>query len=155
MPYRPYATTEVDRNYAYKVAWAGAGCSVISLALYLLGIDGIVNAWVFGGTVGGLLAATFNRRVDDYYLSLCSTGERWVMVALGLYMIVGWFVWTADIASPAGLGFLAPDAAAPSGLAPSVLIDGMLVAHVLAVVFYAGYTFRWLRDRVDANDDDL
>ena len=71
MPYRPYATTEVDRNYAYKVAWAGAGCSVISVALYLLGID------------------------------------------------------------------------------------GMLVAHVLAVVFYAGYTFRWLRDRVDANDDDL
>ena len=56
---------------------------------------------------------------------------------------------------PFGLGFLAQDAAAPSGLTPSVLFAGRLAAHVLALVFYAGYAFRWLRDRVKATEDNL
>lgn len=154
MPYNPYAPTEVERSYAYKVAWAGAAGSVISLALYLFGIDGIVKAWTLGAAVGGLLATAFNRRIDDYYISLCSTGERWVVVALGGYIFLGWIAWTIDLAVPAGLGLFALDPATLSGRAPSVLFDGMLAAHLLAVIYYAGYSYRWVRDRLETNEDD-
>lgn len=154
MPYKPYTPTEVDRSFAYKYAWAGAAGSVISLALYLFGIDGIVTAWTLGAAVGGLLASKFNRRIDDYYVSLCSTGERWVVVALGSYLLCGWFIWTIDWSLPAGLGFLAQEQVPRLNRAPSLFFDGMLAAHVLVLIFYAGYTFHWVRDRFDVNDDE-
>jgi hypothetical protein len=154
MPYKPYTPTEVDRGFAYKYAWAGAAASVISLALYLFGIDGVVKGWTLGAAVGGLLASKFNRRIDDYYVSLCSTGERWLTVALAGYLLCGWFIWTTDMSVPAGLGFLAHEHASFPDRSPSLFFDGMLAAHVLVVIFYAGYTFHWAHDRFTEIDDE-
>lgn len=153
MPYIPYTPSEADRSFAYKYAWAGAGASVISLALYLFNIQGILTGWIFGAMIGGLIASKFNRRIDDYYVSLCSTGERWVSVALGCYLFCGWFIWTIDGAMPAGLGILAQEQMPRLEGAPSLVFDGMLAAHVLAVIFYAGYTFHWAHDRLTETDD--
>lgn len=153
MPYKPYTPTEADRSFAYKYAWAGAAGSVISLGLYLFGIDGIVTGWTLGAAVGGLLASKFNRRIDDYYVSLCSTGERWVVFALGVYLLSGWFTWTVDLSMPSGLGVLAREGAPLPDRAPALFFDGMLAAHVLVVIFYAGYAFHWVRDRFESDED--
>lgn len=149
MPYTPYTATEVSRSYAYRSAWGSAACSVVILPLYLIGFDGIIYGWIFGGAVGGVLASVITGRADDYFRSLCAVGHRWVMFALAIYMLAGWLVWTIDIALPAGRGVLAGSSAEVS----SVFFDGHLFALVLAIVYHAGYGFQWARDHFGTTDE--
>lgn len=152
MPYRPYAMTETDRSYAYKYVWFSAACSVVLLPLYLFGAQGLPYGWVFGGTVGGLLASAVTGRTDDYYRSLCAVGHRWVACALSLYILAGWFLYLTDVGSPAGRGMLSAGISpGPTGAA-ALFFDGQLAAIMLAIIYHAGYGFQWLRDRAWSED---
>lgn len=149
MPYQPYTSTEVDRSYAYKSAWISAACSVVTLPLYLLGYDGIVYGWIFGGAVGGVLASALTGRTDDYFRSLCAVGHRWVMLVLGTYMLAGWLVWTITDVLPPARGVLSETNVIRADAGVAMFFDAQLVAIVLVIVFHAGYGFQWLRDHME------
>lgn len=149
MPYRPLATTEVGRNYAYKSVWASAACAVAVLPLYLSGFDGVIYGWIFGGAAGGVLASIVTGRTDDYFRSLGGAGHRWVMFALFAYLILGWLAIVTGRAVPTeNYGILGGSPRESGNAAVSLFFDGHLAAIILAIVYHTGYGYQWLRDRV-------
>lgn len=153
MSYRPYTPAETDRSFVYKYVWFSAACSVTLLPLYLTGFEGIIYGWIMGGAAGGLLASTITGRTDDYFRSLVAMGHRWAMFAVFAYMILGWLAYVTDLAVPAGRGMLADDLPAEQSRAAALLFDGHLAAIILAIIYYAGYGYQWLRDRVGLEED--
>ncbi|MDP4605114.1 MAG: hypothetical protein NWS68_03045 [Erythrobacter sp.] len=154
MPYKPYTPAEVDRSYAYKYAWFSAACTVFSFANLFIGMDNMLSAMAFGAMAGGPLSVAFGAKADEYFQSLMKTGLRWMSAVLGAYLVALFILASGDVANELGYVFGGGGAQREAVGVAALALNGLTVAIVLTLAFYAGFAFQWLRDRRDAGEGE-
>lgn len=147
MPYKPGSISQEDRERQYNMIWLSAACSLLNFANVFIGNDTAISAWFLGASVGGITAGLIAHRADDYFQSLVNVGLRWAGATIGIYMIAAWLLDTLDIAYSAGYMLSNDVSAVPDERMALFLTDARTLAAFTVVVFHAGYTFAWLRDR--------
>lgn len=154
MPYKPGAIGETDRSYRYRMMWVGAGGALFSFANLFIGMENLLSSMAYGAMAGGPMSVAFRSNADEYLMSLLETGMRWMSTALGAYLIVLFLIASGDVANSWGYALGSGEARAASGATAWIATDGFFVAFSLSLVFYAGYTFQWVRDRIAASDEE-
>ncbi len=148
MPFDPQAPSEQDRSRTHALIWFGAACALLSLVNRFLGMDNMMAVIAYGGTAGGLLQAALSRASDEYLRGLYNVGWRAMGTGVALYLMALFVFAGGDLSRQAGHW-------ASSGTKPSdgvfdisgFLVDPISLCVILAILFYAGFAFAWLRDR--------
>ncbi len=154
MPYKPNAVGETERSNQYVALWFGVGGAAFSFANLFIGMDNMLSAMAFGAMAGGPLSGAFTTYTDEYLKSLMSTGLRWMGAVLGAYLVALFILASGDVANELGYAFGGGGAQHDAVGIGALAMNGLTVAIVLTLAFYAGFAFQWLRDRRDAGADE-
>ncbi len=130
--YQPWRTA----GFVFRLVWVSAGASVLMLALHLVNPKGDIPGIAMGIAAGGMMQCLMVARMDGYYRSLYAMGQTFLTAYASLCLTAFWFL---DAVNAEGR---------IAALLRPWLADGYLIAICGAVVFYAGYAFAWLRDRL-------
>ncbi|MEL6539941.1 MAG: hypothetical protein AAFQ34_00890, partial [Pseudomonadota bacterium] len=148
MAYDPSAIMERDRSWHYSAIWVGAAGAVFSAANLFIGMDNVLSAMAYGAMAGGPLSVAFSRRPDEYLTSLLRVGLRWLSAALGVYLMLYFWIARGDVANELGYWLADGETRYNASAFAQVATNGTNALMALALAFYAGFAFVWVRDRV-------
>ena len=154
MAYDPMAPTEEMRARAPLFMWLGAAAQIAALAAYIYHPDPR-DLWPFiGFGIGGLLGASLPNAMDDFQKSHVAMGFRWMGLFVAVYTFALWAISKADFVF--AIGYAANGTDEPDRL-PMTAIgfanDGFAVGLVAITLFYLGYAYADLRDRLPTGED--
>ena len=154
MPYDPMAPTEEMRARAPLFMWIGAAAQLAALAAYIIHPDPR-DLWPFVGFgIGGLLGASLPNFMDDYQKSHVSMGFRWMGLFVAVYTFALWATSKADFVF--AIGYAANGTDEPDRLPMGIIgfaNDGFAVGLTALTLFYFGYAYADLRDRLSTGDE--
>ena len=154
MPYDPMAPTEEMRARAPLFMWIGAAAQLAALAAYIIHPDPR-DLWPFVGFgIGGLLGASLPNFMDDYQKSHVSMGFRWMGLFVAVYTFALWATSKADFVF--AIGYAANGTDEPDRLPMGIIgfaNDGFAVGLTALILFYFGYAYADLRDRLSTGDE--
>ena len=153
MAFDPQSPSELDRSRAHAIVWSGSACALLTFANLFVGMNNMLVVLAYGGAAGGMLHAALSRSTDEHVARLCTTGWRTMGAGLGIYLVAAFIMANGQFANSAGY-WLSSGTMPPSRqlISDPGLQEPMVLAVLLATLFYAGFAFAWLRDRFGADE---
>lgn len=153
MPYKPGAMDQDDRERPFNYVWFSGLCALVTFVNAFIGSEFVLFGWAIGGTVGGLIVATWAHRADDYFQSMANVGLRWMAASIAVYLFAAFTLDMMDVAYSAGYALSKGDEAEPLTRFALFWTDAKTLASFAGVMFHLGYAYAWLRNHFEASGE--
>jgi len=143
MPFDPTAPSDEERTNIFWIVWIGSAANAVLLASYLFEL-GITPPFL-GLTGAMIFVSMFSNRYDDYYAALRSSGMRWGMGVIALYLFASAML--SLLGGSYSVGVWAASGTMPHPVRgnPAIMADGFLLAIVAGLAYHLGFAIARLR----------